>query len=298
MNGTGDGDASSGNDAANDTETGEGENTPAGSEASTTWLPVETCAPCDQDVNAAPSPTSASTSASSSGSASDSSGGGTTEQVGVTQVSPPAEVGAILTSAAGGGDTSASSSSSSASSATQAPNHALSRRQVEGSGEGDAAASEGNGDGGSDGSGDAETTTKNGQCCHATWTPSVIGGGGPTGSISASGSAPTVTGSVNATSTSVNQTGSRGSLGGVTPSGTLRVGGTGPSASLNSSGRVAGGLGAGANSTNGTGGNGTGNGSGAGLRADIVGLEGVWRVMIASGAAIGVAAVFGGWSLV
>jgi hypothetical protein len=265
---------------------GNGGSTSAQSSAqseATTWMPVETCVPCQQDSNAAPSPGSTSSSSSSF-----SNPAGRTEQVGVTQVSPAGGAAGILTSAEGGTTTSAVFS---ASPTGKVPIQAheddeLSRRQAE----------EGEEEG--EGGDDTETVTKNGQCCHTTWTPSVLSEAGPTGTEAAGGAASSPTGGVSTASASRNSGGSRGSLGGVTPSGTLHVGGAGPSGSVNASGRVAGSLGPGSNSTNVTGGNGTGNGSGAGLRMDIVGLEGSWGVAFASGVAIGVAAVGGGWSLI
>lgn len=157
---------------------------PLNAVGSTTWLPVETCQPCQQQPVAAPTATSAGGSSggvSLSGTLQVPSIGGSTEQVGVTQNSGVA--GALATgpppsASASGGSGGGTSGTRPTSAAT-------------GNGLGNDDSNNDDSDGDQLSRRDGETVTKNGQCCRTTWTPSVVGGsgggGGATGSAGQSG---------------------------------------------------------------------------------------------------------------
>lgn len=179
---------------------------------STTWLPVETCVPCQQPL-VAPTLSGSNTT--------------TTEQVGVTQIS--GQVAAL-----------AKTTSTPTNAATA--NDQLNRRQDS-----------------------AQTVTKDGKCCHTTWTPSIIGGGTST--------------TKNTETTAASGSKTSGTISGVTTSGTLQVGGgvvpSGQTGTVRPSGSGASGL---------VGGNGTGNGTngtGAGYRSQVVGVNGMRGVLLA-----------------
>lgn len=232
----------SGHDNKSDAHNAQDVNGDKGHESpSTTWLPVETCVPCQQQPLVA----------SSTGQG----GAGTTEQVGVTQMS-----GQVAALAKG-----TSSANIKASTPTPAKDQ-LDRRQEA----------------------DSETVTKNGQCCHTTWTTSVVGGAttsrtaGRTAGGTSGGSKPS------------------GTLSGTTTSGTLQVGGggqsivpTGQTGTVKPSG--SGGLVSGNGTPNGT--NSTGNDTGMGHRIDIAGLHGLRGVLLGVIGAISLGVLGGGWVL-
>ena len=255
-----------GTPAPNDEDDGSSEGAAGGSSsqsASTTWMPVETCLPCQ-------APVSATTSASAIPSAKNQT---TTEQVGVTQLSNNVAAVAVPPSST---PTSTSSGAKHTTTQTQADD-SLNRRAD------DEVSSGANDDGG------GETVTKNGQCCHTTYTASIVNGpaAGPTGTSSGIGAK------------------SSGKINGTSLSGTLHVGGTAHSivptgSTTKPSGTAsAGGLTnlTGNGTVNGTG-NATGNNSAGSWKLDIVGLVGYGRVALGMGAAVGFAGVVGGWSLV
>jgi len=231
--------------ANNSSEVGEG-----AKQSSTTWIPVETCVPCQEPV-AAPS-------ASSSTIASQ-----ITEQVGVTQLSK--NVAAIALPP---------SSVSTAASKTSAPANDLNKRTATSNRDEFQRRDY------------VETVTRNGQCCHTTYTPSVIGGSSAShaASVGSKNASASLSGTLHVNGQGQTVVSSPGiSSGAVKPSGSLGAGGA-----LNGSGNAAG------NIT----GNSTGNNSAASWRLDILGVAGYGRVVFSLTAAICLGAAVGGWSLI
>lgn len=231
--------------ANNSSEVGEG-----AKQSSTTWIPVETCVPC-QDPISAPS-------ASNNAIASQ-----TTEQVGVTQLSKNVAAVAIPPS-----------SVSAAASKLSAAGNDLNRRTATSSRDWFERRD------------DVETVTKNGQCCHTTYTPSVVGGSSAshTASVGSKNVSASLSGTLHVNGQGQTAVSSPGiSSGAVKPSGSLGAGGA-----LNGSGNATG------NAT----GNSTGNNSAGSWRSGIVGVAGYGRVVFSLTAAICLGAAVGGWSLI
>jgi hypothetical protein len=151
---------------------------------------------------------------------------------------------------------------------------------------------------------DGETTTSNGQCCYTTWTPSVIGGAGPTKTSSGgSGQATKTSGSGSAGPT----TSGKSAAGGVSFSGVLpsTSSGSKPSGSVSASvgnrpivSGTGGNLTTGNVTGNGTG-NGTGNDSSYAGKLYIIGVDGMGKVFAMTVIlALSLAGAIGGWSVI
>ena len=283
----------SGSSSADDGSQDDGE---ANGDASTTWVPVETCTPCAEGSEAGGGVTSAgasggvaSATASATGSTS-TAGGELTMEQGVTQLSAANAIG-IASTSTNAADTSAASEAGATTSAATS-----------------AAASGGSGSGGAlVNTGDLlldkrdeETTTSNGQCCFTTYTVSTIGvaatsGAGASGTKAASGAGASTTARGATSGASAGGSGATAlttASGNVLPSGSAYV--SGANGSLHPSG---GNLTVGNSSTNGT--NSTGNDtSGAYGLVDIFPADGFLGMVTAWAGFILLGCTFGGWTLV
>ncbi|WVN84948.1 uncharacterized protein L203_100085 [Cryptococcus depauperatus CBS 7841] len=270
-----------------------------GDNAQTSWVAVQTCVPCTATTDGAastqvPGNSGATTTAATESTSKDGSNSGKTEQVGVTQMSSNSASGPVAVQLSSGNSGMLTPVSSTGEGSSTTAVQSSTKAALGGENGGDRLIARWLAER------DEKTTTKDGQCCFTTWTPTAVGGATATNSDSSGGSQQNTAGSKSGSGT-VSLSGTKTASGTVSgsPTGSASgsrgvLGGSSGSPSINTTGSLKPNASSNANGS----GNGTNGKSGALGKMEVTGLNSGMGQLLWLVGATGMAILFGGLTLV